>query len=56
MVLPLIPSPKIPVDKRLTKVFVGPDISKPNLLKMLAEVDRLTKLKGKIVTFKPVEQ
>ena len=46
--------PKIPVDKHLTKVFVGPNISKSKLQKTLAEIDSLTKLKGKIVQFKPV--
>ena len=48
--------PRRPVDKRLTKVFVGPNISKPKLQKMLVEIDKLTKLKGKIISFNPVEQ
>ena len=48
--------PKIPVDKQLTKVFVGPNLSKSKLQKMLVEIDALTKLKGKVVRFRPVEQ
>lgn len=48
--------PKIPVDKSLTKVFVGPNISKSDLQKKLVEIEKLSKLNGKIVQFKPAEQ
>nr|WP_239480650.1 SPOR domain-containing protein [Parashewanella hymeniacidonis] len=48
--------PKRPVDKSLTKVFVGPNISKSKLQKMQKDIERLTKLKGKIVNFDPVDQ
>ena len=48
--------PKRPIDKHLTKVFVGPNISKSKLQNMQKEIEKLTKLKGKIVSFDPVEQ
>ncbi len=48
--------PKKPIDKKLTKVFVGPNISSEKLKEKQSEVESLTNLKGKIVSFNPVEQ
>lgn len=38
----------------LTKVFVGPNISKDKLTKIQKEVEKLTKLKGRVVVFEPL--
>ena len=37
--------------RQMTKVFVGPDVSREKLEKALPEINRLTKLKGKITVF-----
>lgn len=47
--------PATPKDGVLTKVFVGPDVSEAKLKKIQAEVETLTRLKGWIVPFNPLE-
>ncbi|BAJ02846.1 cell division protein DedD [Shewanella violacea] len=45
--------PTHPVDGKLTKVFVGPEISKSKLQSLQPGVEKLTKLKGRIVSYRP---
>ncbi|QFU22168.1 cell division protein DedD [Shewanella eurypsychrophilus] len=45
--------PVSPVDGKLTKVFVGPEISKSKLKSLQPGVEKLTKLKGRIVAYSP---
>ncbi|MBW3514873.1 SPOR domain-containing protein [Shewanella sp. NKUCC01_JLK] len=47
--------PENPKDGVLTKVFVGPDVSEAKLKKVQVEVEKLTRLKGWIVPFNPLE-
>lgn len=47
--------PKKPKHGTLTKVFVGPNISKEKITQLRSEVESLTKLKTKIVPFDPLE-
>lgn len=47
--------PETPKDGVLTKVFVGPDVSEAKLKKVQQEVENLTRLKGRIVPFNPLE-
>ena len=47
--------PKSVVDGQLTKVFVGPDVSKEKLEHKLPRLKRLTSLDGKLVPFNPLE-
>lgn len=47
--------PVNPKDGVLTKVFVGPDVSEAKLKKVQVEVENLTRLKGWIVPFNPLE-
>lgn len=47
--------PKSVVDGQLTKVFVGPDVSKDKLEKKLVRLKRLTNLNGKLVPFNPIQ-
>ncbi|RBP77812.1 DedD protein [Shewanella putrefaciens] len=47
--------PENPKDGVLTKVFVGPDVSEAKLKKVQVEVENLTRLKGWIVPFNPLE-
>ena len=47
--------PQNPEHGKLTKVFVGPDISKDRINRLQGEVENLTKLKGKVVPFDPLE-
>ncbi|MCU8091539.1 SPOR domain-containing protein [Shewanella sp. SM20] len=47
--------PENPKDGVLTKVFVGPDVSEVKLKKVQVEVENLTRLKGWIVPFNPLE-
>ncbi|MFB2735459.1 cell division protein DedD [Shewanella mangrovisoli] len=47
--------PDTPKDGVLTKVFVGPDVSEAKLKKMQEEIETLTRLKGRIVPFNPLE-
>ncbi|MCS6114873.1 sporulation protein [Shewanella sp. SACH] len=47
--------PENPKDGVLTKVFVGPDVSEAKLKKIQVEVENLTRLKGWIVPFNPLE-
>lgn len=42
------------IDGKLTRVFVGPDISKSKLEKQLPQLKRLTKLQGKLLPFNAV--
>ena len=44
-----------PVDGQLTKVFVGPDISKTKLLNLQKEVDKAAGVKSAIVAYNPVQ-
>lgn len=46
--------PKTVVDGQLTRVFVGPDVSKSKLEKMLPSLKELTNLNGKILVFNPI--
>ena len=45
--------PKIVVDGQLTRVYVGPDVSKTKLEKLLPALKDLTNLSGKVVSFNP---
>jgi DedD protein len=42
------------IDGELTRVFVGPDVSKEKLEKLLPQLKRLTKLQGKLLPFNAV--
>lgn len=42
------------IDGKLTRVFVGPDVSKSKLEKQLPQLKRLTKLQGKLLPFNAV--
>lgn len=42
------------IDGELTRVFVGPDVSKSKLQKQLPQLKHLTQLQGKIMPFNPV--
>jgi DedD protein len=46
--------PKNVIDGNITRVFVGPDVSKKKLQKQLAKLKKLTKLNGKLVPFDAV--
>ncbi|ACJ29826.1 Sporulation-like protein [Shewanella piezotolerans WP3] len=48
--------PTKPVDGQLTKVFVGPNISKDKLTAVQSDIENLEKLKGRIVAYNPVEK
>jgi len=48
--------PTRPIDGQLTKVFVGPNVSKAQLQKIHAQIEQLTALKGRIVAYNPVEK
>ena len=45
--------PTNPVDGKLTKVFVGPEFSKSKLQSLQPGIEKLTKLKGRIVAYRP---
>ncbi|MBE7216738.1 cell division protein DedD [Shewanella benthica] len=45
--------PTNPVDGKLTKVFVGPEFSKSKLQSLEPGIKKLTKLKGRIVAYRP---
>ncbi|MFQ6370539.1 SPOR domain-containing protein [Shewanella sp. YIC-542] len=47
--------PQKPVEGKLTRVFVGPEVSLERLKTQQQKVETLTKLKGKIVHFNPLE-
>ncbi|QSX35935.1 SPOR domain-containing protein [Shewanella sedimentimangrovi] len=47
--------PARPVDGKLTKVYIGPDVSQEKLTRLLTEVEKLTQLKGKVVAYDPLE-
>jgi len=47
--------PKEVMEGQLTRVFVGPDISKKVLEEKLPRLKRLTNLDGKLVPFNPIE-
>ncbi|MCP5076657.1 MAG: sporulation protein, partial [Psychromonas sp.] len=42
------------IDGKLTRLFVGPDVSKAKLEKQLPRLKRLTKLEGKLLPFDAV--
>ena len=42
-------------DGDLTRVFIGPDVSKNKLEKLLPQLKRLTKLQGKLIPFNAVK-
>ena len=46
--------PREVIDGELTRVFVGPDVSKKKLEKQLPQLKRLTKLQGKLISFNAV--
>ncbi len=46
--------PQKPVDGQLTKVFVGPDISKSKLQKLQTQLDKFTGLKSAVVDYNPL--
>jgi len=48
--------PKVPVEGTLTRVFVGPEVSKEKLKARQQPILKLTGLKGKIVAYNPQEQ
>lgn len=48
--------PTKPIDGQLTKVFVGPNISKDKLTAVQSDIENLEKLKGRIVAYNPVEK
>ncbi|WP_394201021.1 cell division protein DedD [Shewanella waksmanii] len=48
--------PETPVDGQLTKVFVGPDLSRVKLEKVQKQVEQVTKLKGRVIAYNPVER
>ncbi|ABV36265.1 sporulation domain protein [Shewanella sediminis HAW-EB3] len=45
--------PVTPIDGKLTKVFVGPELSKSKLQSLQSGIEKLTKLKGRIVAYEP---
>ncbi|WP_076408852.1 cell division protein DedD [Shewanella sp. UCD-KL12] len=45
--------PATPVDGKLTKVFVGPETSESKIKSLQPGVEKLTKLKGRIVAYSP---
>ena len=47
--------PQNPVDGQLTKVFVGPNVSKAKLQKLRQDIEKLTKLTGRIVAYSPTD-
>lgn len=47
--------PVKPVDGRLTKVFVGPEVSEDKLKTRQVQIEKLTGLKGKIVPYNPLD-
>lgn len=47
--------PRDIIDGQLTRVFVGPNVSKEKLQSQLPRLKRLTNLNGKIVPFNPIE-
>lgn len=46
--------PREVIDGELTRVFVGPDVSKKKLEKQLPQLKRLTKLQGKLLPFNAI--
>jgi DedD protein len=48
--------PKLPVEGKLTRVFVGPEVSEEKLKARQQPILKLTGLKGKIVAYNPQEQ
>jgi DedD protein len=47
--------PNNPVEGRMTKVFVGPDVSEAKLLRISQQVEKLTRLKGRVVAYHPLD-
>ncbi|WP_394130106.1 SPOR domain-containing protein [Shewanella maritima] len=48
--------PEKPVEGKLTRVFVGPEVNKSKLEKAQTPIYKLTGLKGKIVAYNPTER
>ncbi|MCL1143666.1 cell division protein DedD [Shewanella gaetbuli] len=48
--------PDVPVDGKLTRVFVGPEISESKLAARKEAITKLTGLKGKIVAYDPLDK
>lgn len=48
--------PPQPIDGKVNRVFVGPDIDPKKLNAKLEDLKQLTKLNGKVVRFDPLEQ
>ena len=46
--------PKAVINGELTRIFVGPDVSRKKLEKQIPKLKKLTKLNGRIVAFDPV--
>ncbi|MCH1923688.1 SPOR domain-containing protein [Shewanella sp. C32] len=47
--------PSTPVEGKLTRVFVGPEVSLDKLQSQQQKVESLTSLKGKVIRFNPLE-
>ena len=47
--------PREVIDGDLTRVFIGPNVSKKKLEKLLPQLKRLTKLQGKLIPFNAVK-
>lgn len=47
--------PQRPTQGQLTKVFVGPDISIDKINQLQMEVEKITRLKAKVIPFDPLE-
>ncbi|WP_298773836.1 SPOR domain-containing protein [uncultured Shewanella sp.] len=47
--------PPKPIDGKLTKVFVGPDVSKDKLINLQSDIEKLTQLKGRVEPYNPIE-
>ncbi|RLV58708.1 SPOR domain-containing protein [Parashewanella curva] len=48
--------PKVPKNKQLTRVYVGPDISKTKLAQTQQKLHEFTQMKGRIVNYDPISQ
>ncbi|MOA57407.1 cell division protein DedD [compost metagenome] len=46
-------SPRTPVQGQITRVFVGPDVSKAKLQGMQSKISQMTGLGGSVVAYNP---
>ena len=46
--------PREVIDGQLTRVFVGPDVSKEKVRRKITKIKSLTSLNGKLVPFNPI--